>query len=67
MAAVKVTVNGRPVDVWIDEEENQEIYQFYAGELRGMKKLTHRPILTHQPIRNITRPVQAANNCVRFV
>jgi hypothetical protein len=40
MASVKVTVNGRPVDVWIDEEENQEIKQFYQGELRGLKKIT---------------------------
>ena len=66
MAQVKVTVNGRPVDVWVDEEENQEIYQFYASELRSMKKLSHRPMLTHQPIKNVTRPVAAANNSVRF-
>jgi hypothetical protein len=64
MAAVKVTVNGRPVDVWIDEEQNQEIRTFYKQELYGLKKSTRHQIVSNA-IRNVTRPVYVGN-AVRF-
>ena len=66
MAQVKVTVNGRPVEMWIEEEETQEISAFYQAELRGFRKTCRRPIVSKQPIRNVTRPIQGANNSVRF-
>lgn len=68
MAAVKVSVNGRPVDVWIDEEEGQEqeIRTFYKQELYGLKKSTRHQIISHATMRNVTRPVYVGN-AVRFV
>jgi hypothetical protein len=58
MAHVKITVNGRPVDQWIDEEENAEIRQFYRAELGSLCKIARQPIASHKPIKNITRSLQ---------
>ena len=53
MAYIKITVNGRSVEQWIDEEENQDIRQFYTAELRMMGRTSRRQIVTH------TRPQQS--------
>lgn len=66
MAQVYITVNGRKVEAWIDEEETQDIRKFYASEMQGFRKACHRPIVSKQGIKNVTRPVQAGNNSVRF-
>lgn len=66
MAQVKVTVNGRPVEMWIDEEETCEIQDFYRSEMRGFAKTCRRPVISRQAIKNTTRAIQAGNNSIRF-
>lgn len=70
MAQVKVTVNGRSVDMWLEEEHEKEltkdIRSFYAEELKGFRKTCRRPSISANGMRNVSRVVAVGNNSIRF-
>jgi len=66
MAHVKVTVNGRTVDQWIDEEESSKIRSFYFSELKRMGRMKKQPIISAKPIINHSTVERDGRN-VRFI
>jgi len=70
MAHIKVTVNGRPVDMWIEEDESREksneVQAFLQAEMRGFRKTCRRPSVSAPVMKNHTRVYAAANNSIRF-
>ena len=66
MAQVKVTVNGRLVDKWIEEEEGAEIQSFYRAELGSIKKATRAHITSAPSTRAVTKVKDAGNGAIRF-
>jgi hypothetical protein len=66
MAQVKVTVNGRAVDVWIDEEQTQEVRDFYQAEMKGFRKACKKSTVSSMKMKNVTRATAGPNNSVVF-
>jgi hypothetical protein len=52
MAQVTVTVNGKPLKEFVERERNREIECFFMNEIRSLRRISHRPIVSAQPVRS---------------
>ena len=66
MAQITVTVNGRPVKEFVEQERNQEIQKFITQELRMMGRATRRHSVSGQAVRSTTKIEQVGNGSIRF-
>jgi hypothetical protein len=62
---VSISVNGRPVQEYLGEEESKGIGNFYYSELRGMRGVSHRHVSTAKPMRNVSRAKEVGNGSIR--
>lgn len=62
---VSITVNGRPVQEYIGEEEGKEIRNFYYSELRGLRRGTKHHIISAHSGRNTSKVTQVGNGSIR--
>jgi len=61
-----VTVNGRPVKEYLDEEKSREVQQFLRDELRSFGRCCRHHSSSQNGNRNRTRVVDAGNGSIRF-
>lgn len=61
-----ITVNGKPVQQYLDQAKSREVQEFLRDELRSFGRCCRHQISSKNGNRNRTRVVDAGNGSIRF-